>query len=121
MIKKLLTFILFSISCLWIGIGTAKQKADIRVIVFDFNRVIGTTDMTQKEKFLLHSFDIDKRELSNALRDMKSFKLEGGGSEQQFWDQYALTKKVTLSNNWFDEYNETIKNCIIEIPVFFSS
>ncbi len=53
--------------------------------------------------------------LSCALRDMQSF-VSKGGTEKQFWEQFATSKKVTLPNNWFEQFDIIIRESITEIP-----
>ncbi len=91
------------------------QKREICVVVFDFGGVIAQANTTKMADFLMNSFNIKKDELSNALRDMQSF-VSNGGSEKQFWEQYAISKKVTLPNNWFEQFTLIIKESINEIP-----
>jgi len=111
----LLAVLFYICFCLSIGVVIAIQKTDIRVVVFDFGGVIAQADTTQMADFLTNSFNIDKNELSNALRDMQNC-ISKGGSERQFWEQYAISKKVTLPNNWFDQFASIIKSSITEIP-----
>lgn len=97
------------------GIMSDRLETDISVVVFDFGGVVCKAETNQMKDFLLNSFNIDKKELSNAFRDMQSFLLIGG-SEKQFWEQYASSKKMTLANNWYDEFGAIIKKSITEIP-----
>lgn len=112
--RKTLAF-LFYISCLVAGNVNATQKTDICVVVFDFGGVIAQANTTQMADFLINSFNITKDELSSALKDMQYF-ISKGGSEKQFWEQYAISKKVTLPINWFDQFGAIINKSITEIP-----
>lgn len=93
----------------------AKQKTDIRIVVFDFGGVVAQANTAQMSDFLMNSFGINKEDLSNALRDMQNF-ISNGGTEEQYWEQYALSKRVILPNNWLDQWDDIIKKSITEIP-----
>lgn len=114
MIKQLLIFI-FCVSCLFLNSANADQKTSIRVVVFDFGGVIAKADTTQMSAFLMKSFGINKDELSNALRNMQDF-ISKGGSEKEYWEQYALSKRLVLPNTWLDQWAAIIKKSITEIP-----
>lgn len=96
-------------------IGNDRQDTDISVVVFDFGGVVCTADTKQMADFLINSFSINKEELSNAFSDMQSF-ISKGGSEKQFWEQYANSKKMTLTDNWYEQFGNVIKKSITEIP-----
>jgi len=114
MIKKILFF--FScISCLFVEDVNAMQETDKRVIVFDFGGVIAQANTVQMSDFLTNSFHVNKEELSNALRQMQSF-VTSGGSEEQFWQQYAISKNIVLPSNWFEQFGAVIKRSITAIP-----
>lgn len=112
MIKKLLTFLFYT--CLFVINVNAIENKESLVIVFDFGGVIAKADTTQMANFLLSSFNINKEELSNVLRDMQNY-VSSGGSEKQFWEQFAVSRKVVLSNDWFNEFGVIIKESITEI------
>lgn len=114
MIKQLLIFI-FCASCLFVKNAYADQKTSIRVVVFDFGGVIAQANTTQMSAFLMDSFGINKDELSTALSNMQDF-ISKGGSEKEYWEQYALSKRVVLPNNWLDQWAVIIKESITEIP-----
>lgn len=114
MTKKILTF-LFYVFCLLGENVNAKQETDKRVIVFDFGGVIAQANTVQMTDFLTKTFGIDKEELSNALRSMQCF-VTSGGSEQQFWQQYAFSKEIVLPSDWFKQFGAVIKRSITEIP-----
>lgn len=111
--KKLLIY-LFSI-CLFIVQVNAAQNKPSYVVVFDFGGVVAQADTAQMANFLMNSFNITKEELSNALRNMQS-DVSNGGSEEQFWEQFALSKKIVLPNDWFNQFEMIIKKSITEIP-----
>lgn len=110
--NKKLFAILFYLCCLACTVN-ASQK--LPVVVFDFGGVIAKADTAQMSEFLTASFAINKDELSNALRAMQIF-VSNGGSEKEFWEQYAITKRVNLPNDWFDQYGTVIRRSITEIP-----
>lgn len=114
MIKKIFA-VLFYLSCIFIGNVDAAQKPDICVVVFDFGGVIAQANTAKMVDFLTHSFNINRDELSNALTEMQNFVLNGG-SEKEFWEQYAISKRVVLPNNWLDQYATVIKESITQIP-----
>lgn len=115
MTKKLLIVLFYICSYLSIEIVSAAQKPDRCVIVFDFGGVIAQANTAQMTDFLMQSFKINKVELSNALKEMQSF-IAKGGSEKQFWEQFALSQGVTLADHWFDQFGVIIKKSITEIP-----
>lgn len=65
--------------------------------------------------FLINSFNINKNELSDALREMQNY-ISKGGSEKQFWEQFAISKRVILPNDWFNQFGIVIKQSISEMP-----
>lgn len=97
------------------SIAYAVAEQPIQAVVFDFGGVIAQADTAQMSNFLINSFHIDKNELSSALRDMQNY-VSKGGSEKQFWEQFAVSKKITLPHDWFDQFGIVIKNSISEIP-----
>ena len=110
MLKQILTF-LFCFSCLF----AENKKTDIHIVVFDFGGVIAQADTTQMSAFLMNSFNINKDELSTALRNMQGF-ISKGGKEKEYWEQYALSKEMILPSKWLDEWGAVINNSIREIP-----
>lgn len=92
-----------------------KDEQHVQIVVFDFGGVIAQANTTQMSNFLINLFNINKDELSSALRDMQNF-VSNGGSEKQFWEQFAISKKITLPNDWFDQFGIIIKKSITEIP-----
>lgn len=114
MIKKLLAF-LFCVSLVFVEYANAVQKPDICVVVFDFGGVIAQTNTTKMTDFLINSFGINKEELSNAFRALQSF-VSSGGSEKQFWEHYAISRKISLPHDWFEQFTTNIKESITAIP-----
>lgn len=77
----------------------ATESSSTQVVVFDFGGVIAQADTAQMSDFLMKSFNINKDELSNALKNMQNF-ISDGCSEKEYGEQYAFSKKVALPNNW---------------------
>lgn len=116
MIRKIFALLFYiSFSCIFVENINAVQKSDICVVVFDFGGVIAQANTTKMADFLTHSFNINKDELSNALREMQNA-VSKGGSEKEFWEQYAISKRVVLTNNWLNQFAIVIKESITEIP-----
>lgn len=113
MIKKLL-IILFCVFCAYTENADAKQTG-ICAVVFDFGGVIAQANTTKMADFLIQFFNINKDELSSALTSMQSF-VSKGGSEKQFWELFATSKRVTLPNNWFEQFATIIRESITAIP-----
>jgi putative hydrolase of the HAD superfamily len=109
-IKKILTFF-FYFTCFFLENANAIQ----RVIVFDFGGVIAQANTVQMTDFLTRSFNISKEELSSALREMQTFIIDEG-TEEQFWYDFAVSKKIKLPIAWFDQFGIVIKNSITAIP-----
>lgn len=99
----------------FMSVATAQAEQPIKAVVFDFGGVIAQADTTQMSNFLINSFNINKEELSSALRDMQTY-VSKGGSEKQFWEQFAISKKISLPNDWFDQFGIVIKKSITEMP-----
>lgn len=112
MYQKLLK-ILFCFCLLATNLSSLQSK-DI-VVVFDFGGVVAQADTVQMKSFLMDSFSISKEELSKAFRAMQSH-VSTGGSEKQFWEQYAVAREITLPKDWFDQYRVVIRQSIHEIP-----
>lgn len=111
---KTLSF-LFCIACLVAGRASAAQNSDVHAVVFDFGGVIAHADQAKMVNFLMRSFDVKREELSAALQKMQSF-VSQGGTEQEYWEQLASEKKVSLPKNWIDQWYGIIKSSITEIP-----
>ncbi len=111
--KKFLIFVFFC--CLSIVGAYATHNKDLPVVVFDFGGVIAKADTAQMKSFLMDSFHITKEELSAALKKMQE-EVSKGGSEKEYWEQYALSKKIALPKDWYEQFGMVIKNSIIEIP-----
>lgn len=94
---------------------SAIENKQEPVVVFDFGGVIAQVDTTLMKNFLLNSFNISKEELSHALRDMQS-NASSGGSEKQFWEQYAVSKGIKLSEDWCDQFGAVVEKCVVGIP-----
>ena len=90
-------------------------KQHVQIVVFDFGGVIAQANTTQMSNFLINSFNINKDELSSALRDMQNY-VSKGGSEKQFWEQFAISKRITLPNDWFNQFGIVIQQSITEMP-----
>ncbi len=91
------------------------ENKDTPVVVFDFGGVIAHPNRTQMSNFLINSFNISEDELSSALRNMQNY-ISMGGSEKEFWEHYAVSKKIMLPNDWFNQFGVVIKKSITEIP-----
>jgi FMN phosphatase YigB (HAD superfamily) len=110
MAKKLLSF--FFYICLCTAYVSAIETNKSPVVVFDFGGVIAEANRTKMANFLIDSLNINKDELSNAFRDMQN----QGGTEEQFWKQFAITKHVVLPNDWINQFGIIIQDSITEIP-----
>lgn len=110
MAKKLLTFFFYIYLCA--GYVGATEANDKPVVVFDFGGVIAKANTAKMANFLMDSLNINKDELSNAFRDM----LNQGGSEEQFWKQFAMTNHIVLPHDWINQFRVNIQESITEIP-----
>lgn len=110
MAKKLLTFLFYI--CLCTAYVGATEINNSSVIVFDFGGVIAAANTNKMANFLMDSFNINKDELSNAFKDMQN----QGGTEEQFWKQFAIIKHVVLPNDWINQFGVIIQESITEIP-----
>lgn len=93
----------------------AQQPTKYCAIVFDFGEVIAKVDVKQIEDFTTKSFNINKEELITAIKDMRDF-VAKGGSEKQFWEQFARSKNISLPEDWYTQLRNVIKNSITGIP-----
>lgn len=100
------------LSIILILITTYVSANEPPVIVFDFGGVIAQADTVKMGNFLLDTFDIEPEELSIAFRKM----LEQGGSEEEFWREFAATKSIELQDDWMDQFGVVIAESITEIP-----
>lgn len=100
---------------LFVSMGNIHAQQSVKAVVFDFGGVVAEANIAQMTNFLTHTFSINKDELSLALRDMQHY-VSTGGSEKQFWEQYAISKKILLSCDWFNQFGAVIKKSITEIP-----
>lgn len=114
MVNKIFLLVFCICSMLLVEVN-ATENSRTQVVVFDFGGVIAEADRAQMSDFLMKSFNINKDELSNALKNMQNF-ISEGSSEKEYWEQYAFSKKVTLPNNWIDQWATVIKKSITEIP-----
>lgn len=116
MLNKAFVFLFFICSLFFIEINVdAVDCSSAKVIVFDFGGVVANADTAQMSTFLVDSFQINQSELSSALKEMQNF-ISKGLSEEQYWKQYAASKKVTLPNNWLQLWDEVLRKSITEIP-----
>ena len=90
-------------------------KTEVSAVVFDFGGVIAQADTANMSNFLMNSFQINKDELSQALRTMQGF-VADGGSEKQYWEAYALIKGVVLPEDWCEQFGKVINESITAIP-----
>lgn len=87
----------------------AKGSTSLKVIVFDFGRVVGETNqerlalLVQEE---LHLSSQDAHELVGSYKQRKN-------SQKEFWDEYAQKSGKTLPLDWPEQYNE-LKRSVIE-------
>ncbi|MBA2368319.1 MAG: HAD family phosphatase [Candidatus Protochlamydia sp.] len=114
MLKVILTFF-FLISNLLSINAHAMEISNKPVIVFDFGGVIAQANTAKMVDFLTTTLNVNKDELSSALREMQSI-VAGGGSEEQFWQNYAFTKKIILPSDWFEKFGVIINSSISPIP-----
>lgn len=113
MIKKII-FIFIYISLISETIQ-ATQKSNKPIIVFDFGGVIATDIKPHMFAFLTQTFNINENELLIVLKDMQN-QVWQGVPEEQFWRQYAASKGITISDDWFEQFALSIKNDLCEIP-----
>ena len=111
--KKTFVIVFYFLS-MFLARSSATQPFRLEVIVFDFGGVIAQADVTQMADFLMQSFKINKEELSTALKNMQDF-ISNGGSEKEYWQQYACSKQISLSNHWIDEWATVIQKSISDI------
>lgn len=114
MIHKLLLLLLFITPFNLTELNAAKN-AEISVIVFDFGGVIAEANTTKMSDFLMNSFHFDKDSLSVALRNMQIY-ISKGGSEKEYWEEYARFNEIDLPNDWIDQWGAVIKESLSEIP-----
>lgn len=114
MMKQLLIF--FCYMCQFVaGTTTAAQNTEIRAVVFDFGGVIAKANTAQMADFFTSTLCIDQTKLKMAFKDMQAYVLRGG-SEKQFWRDYAHSLGKTLPETWFSQFDLVISGAITEIP-----
>ncbi len=92
-----------------------QTNCPIKSIVFDFGGVIIKVDRRPIICFLTKTFSITPEELQPVLEQMKAFVLKGG-TEQEFWLEYAVFKGITLSIDWYPCYVQTLDSVFQEVP-----
>jgi putative hydrolase of the HAD superfamily len=108
MTKRILAFLL-CLCTLHVQATTAHCSP---AVVFDFGGVIAKADTDAMSDFLTLSFHIDKAQLSEAFTDMQN----QGGSEEQFWLQFAANKHIVLPKDWIDQFGAIIQDSITQMP-----
>lgn len=116
MTKRLLFFIayLFLLS----STTEATHQTKIKAIVFDFGGVIARVNTSELTEFFTTHLCIDKGTLKEARKEMQAY-VSKGGSEKEFWEQYAISLGRTLPDHWFNQFDRVFRNSIIEIPASF--
>lgn len=113
MAKHLFTFI----ACILLLSATtqAAHPDKIKAVVFDFGGVIATVNTAQLAEFFTTHLCIDKKTLKEAMKEMQTY-VSKGGSEEDFWEKYAISLGRPLPDHWFSRFDRVIQNSIIEIP-----
>lgn len=104
MIKKAFALIA-CIASLMSSFSYAQTPKKIKAVVFDFGDIISRVDHTEIIQFLMNTFHISEDELMHVLCEWKRV-LSDGGCEKNFWKNYAESAQVTLTEDWFLEYNK---------------
>lgn len=89
-----------------------SEEQVARVVVFDFGDVMTTKfDRKSVTQFLSDSYNLSELELKKINRKKKrAFKK--GLTEEQFWLQYALKKKIELPPDWSSSFKAIMKNAM---------
>ncbi len=91
----------------------ATQK--IQAIVFDFGGVIAKGDKTEIGQFIAKEFGISQADAMQVQSNLKLY-LVSGGTEENFWKEYAATSGHQLPNDWLEQLDNTRLKAIKEIP-----
>jgi HAD superfamily hydrolase (TIGR01509 family) len=90
--------IIFTFLCL---VGSAfTLNAEIRAIVFDFGGVVANADRESTVKFLTSTLNISENQIPSLMNDLQDY-FSNGGTEEEFWKEFARTKQIELPQNWF--------------------
>lgn len=107
-------FLIFGIITFF-GIFLALPQREIKAVVFDFGGVMATADNVLIRAFLRDSFEIDKRELRAAFKELQ-IHINFGGTEEDFWKNYTSARGVELPADWFKQYEFILREAIKELP-----
>jgi epoxide hydrolase-like predicted phosphatase len=88
---------------------------DVQVVVFDFGGVVAKVNTSQLKNFFTSTVNISDSELSDAFREMQVY-VSQGGTESDFWEQYAITHEKNLPLGWFDQFDNIFREAFEEIP-----
>lgn len=93
----------------------AKERAEIKAIVFDFGGVIAKTDKEEVSDFIANSLNISQPEAMHSLRQLKEH-TDQGLPEANFWKVYAQSINKKLPMNWLEQLNIARFQALKEIP-----
>lgn len=93
----------------------ATERSQIKVLVFDFGSVIVKTDKKELANYIAQSLHVSQDEAMNALKQLKDYNLQRKG-EQEFWIDYASSKKIQLPDDWLEKLNQARFQALREIP-----
>ena len=90
------------------------------VIIFDYDDTVTKASICNSicEK-IKNTFSLNSHELKNVLIDFKKYLTEKG-NDSEFWEKYAKTKNIILSEDWASSIKELITASIEWDPDMFN-
>ncbi|CUI17367.1 putative hydrolase [Candidatus Protochlamydia naegleriophila] len=93
----------------------APATPKIQAIVFDFGGVIAKGDKAEIGEFIAKEFNISQAEAMQVQDELKLY-LVNGGTEENFWKEYATENGHQLPSDWLEQLDNTRLKAIKEIP-----
>lgn len=100
---------------LFIFVSAFSLHAEIRVVVFDFGGVVAKADREPVVNFYRETLHLSENELRLLLHRLQTT-LASGGTEEGFWCDYAQSKNIELSDDWFIRLHDVYHSSISPIP-----
>lgn len=111
------------VSALWIcmsllfSFAQAEQtpSTPVRVVVFDFGRVLGYSDQSIVDEKVSQALNIPPQDVHSIFLRLKKHLLTKG-DERDFWEKYACSIGRTLPHNWLSEVRHIIASAERNVP-----
>lgn len=105
--------VLLCLGCLMLF--NAVHAEPYSAVAFDFGGVVAKASRSRMAAFFTTHLCIDESELRLAFGDMRAYVAEGG-SEKLYWEEYARSRGLQLPDDWFNQFENVLREAIVEIP-----